>query len=101
MSKSATKRTGKKTALTRGVPRYDLAAIVQSRISHLGLSRNDAAKVVHDAASQVSRLMTGHANEFSTDRLIDWLNMLGSDVTVTIRHGRQRRKRGKVRLRVD
>jgi len=45
---------------------------------------------VKDAASQMSRLMTGHVEEFSTDRLVDFLLRLGCDVRVMV----NRRKRG-------
>jgi predicted XRE-type DNA-binding protein len=71
---------------------------VQKRISGLGLTRNDAAVVVKDAASQMSRLMTGHVNEFSTDRLVDFLLRLGSDVKITVRHPKKRGRMGRVRL---
>jgi predicted XRE-type DNA-binding protein len=60
------------------------------RIAELQLSRNDAAAIVKDAASQMSRLMTGHVEEFSTDRLVDFLLRLGCDVRVMV----NRRKRG-------
>ena len=63
---------------------------VQARISELGLSRNDAARIVRDAPSQISRLMTGHFEEFSTDRLVEFLLRLGSDVRIMVNH----RKRG-------
>ena len=91
----------KKTAADKGIPRVLLASVVQRQINRFGLSRNDASKVVRDAASQVSRMMTGHAFEFSSDRMVDWLTRLGSDVTITIRHARKLGRRGKVRIRED
>ena len=64
------------------------------------MSRNDAAIAVGDAASQMSRLMTGHITDFSADRLVKMLLRLGSDVTVTIRHPAGKgKKRGTVRVR--
>jgi predicted XRE-type DNA-binding protein len=81
------------------IPRTLIARELQKRINQLELSRNDAAIAVGDAASQMSRLMTGHITDFSADRLVKMLLRLGSDVTITIRHGSGMRKRGKVRVR--
>lgn len=81
------------------IPRDALAAELQKRIEQLGLSRNDAAVAVGDAASQMSRLMTGHVTDFSADRLVKMLTRLGSDVILTIRHRHTRRRaQGKVRV---
>ena len=81
-----------------GIPRTLLASIVQGQIERFGLSRNDAAVVVNDAASQVSRMMTGHVYEFSSDRMVDWLTRLGSDVTIQVKLSRRLGRRGKVRV---
>jgi len=96
-------KTVKKRAASKreSIPRALLAREVQRRIEALGLSRNVAAIVVGDAASQMSRLMTGHTNEFSAERLVSFLSRLGSDVTITIHHARRLGRRGKVRVRVD
>ena len=99
-------RTAKKARSKAGaalrndsIPRSLLARELQKRITQLGLSRNDAAIVVGDAASQMSRLMTGHITDFSADRLVKMLLRLGSDVTITVRHSSGMKKRGKVRVR--
>ena len=81
------------------IPRTAIARELQKRINQLGLSRNDAAIAVGDAASQMSRLMTGHITDFSADRLVKMLLRLGSDVTISIRHGAGMKKRGKVRVK--
>jgi len=100
-----TRRPAKRSAASAlrrdAISRMTLAAAVQTQIDRFGLSRNAAAVVVRDAPSQVSRLMTGHAEEFSADRLVAWLLRLGSDVTVTIHQGRRLGKRGKVRIQID
>jgi hypothetical protein len=89
--KTARKKTsaaGRSSASLRNdsIPRALLAKELQKRINQLGLSRNDAAIAVGDAASQMSRLMM--------------LLRLGSDVTVTIRHPAGKgKKRGTVRVR--
>jgi len=83
------------------LPRAPIARETQRRIDELGLSRADAAVLVDDAASQISRLMTGHVNEFSADRLVGMLVGLGSDVELIIRHPNGRRRRGKVTVRAE
>ena len=83
-----------------GIPRQPLAAIVQ----RLGktMSRDDMAVKVQDAASQMSRLMTGNIEEFSADRYAKMLTRLGCDITVNVslpspKRGRAK-SRGKVRV---
>ena len=83
------------------LPRAPIAKEAQRRIEELGLSRAQAAVLVNDAASQISRLMTGHVNEFSADRLVGMLVGLGSDVELIIRHPKGRRRRGKVAVRAE
>lgn len=99
--RKTTKKAGRSGSSLRNdsIPRSLLARELQKRINQLGLSRNDAALVVGDAASQMSRLMTGHITDFSADRLVKMLLRLGSDVTITIRHAPNMRKRGKVRVK--
>lgn len=99
--RTAPKKSGRTGASLRNdsIPRSLLARELQKRITQLGLSRNDAAIAVGDAASQMSRLMTGHITDFSADRLVKMLLRLGSDVTITVRHGSNARKRGKVRVK--
>ncbi len=101
--KKAGKRVRKGSANRKreAIPRALLALEVRRRIETFGLSRNVAAVVVGDAASQMSRLMTGHANEFSAERLVSFLQRLGSNVTISIQHARRLGRRGKVRVRVD
>jgi predicted XRE-type DNA-binding protein len=105
MAKKTRRTAARKSARTGAslrndsIPRSLLARELQKRITQLGLSRNDAAIAVGDAASQMSRLMTGHITDFSADRLVKMLLRLGSDVTITVRHGSNAKKRGKVRVK--
>lgn len=66
------------------IPRKALADAVRARVKQLGLSRAAAALRVGDAASQMSRLMTGYDHEFSADRLVGFLAKLGVDVLVVV-----------------
>src|SRR5262245_35744203 len=77
-----------------------LAKQVQGRLKAFGLSQTMAAKIVDDAATQMSRLMNGHFAEFSADRLVKMLLRLGSDVTMTIKHAGKLGRRGKSRVKV-
>ena len=83
------------------IPRVALGRELQSQITRFGLTQTAIGKIVNDAATQMSRLMTGHFNEFSADRMVRFLLRLGSDVTISIRHAKRLGRRGKVRVRVD
>lgn len=80
------------------IPRAQLAQLVQERVDAAGLSRNDAADVVGDAASQMSLLMRDHLDGFSAERLIRMLTRLGADVDIIVRGGERLTPRGKVRI---
>lgn len=100
--KTSTKKRGKASqSLKRdNIPRVVLGREAQRQIDRFELSREAAGRVVHDAASQMSRLMTGHFGEFSADRLVGMLVRLGSDVTISLKHSRRLGRRGKVRVKV-
>jgi predicted XRE-type DNA-binding protein len=82
------------------ISRTLLAKQVQGRLKAYGLSQTMAAKIVDDAATQMSRLMNGHFAEFSADRLVKMLLRLGSDVTLTIKHASKLGRRGKSRIKI-
>ena len=92
---------GKAAASLRrdAISRTLLAKQVQGRLKAFGLSQTMAAKIVDDAATQMSRLMNGHFAEFSADRLVKMLLRLGSDVTVTIKHSSKLGRRGKSHIK--
>lgn len=79
------------------LPRKPIGKAVQKRIRDLKLSRAEAALRVNDAASQMSRLMTDHFDEFSADRMVGFLLDLGCNVQLTIGMPSSTR-RGKVRV---
>ena len=85
-----------------GIPRAALWVALYERIVQLRLSREQAAKLVHDAASQMSRLMTGNVSEFSADRFTLMLTRLGVDIDVVVRVKHpmlhEQSKRGRVRV---
>lgn len=104
MARKASSRTRKK-AVKRESPlkkdtisRQFLGRQLQRQINRFGLSRAKAGLIVKDAASQMSRLMTNHFEEFSADRLATMLTRLGSDITITVKHPRALGKKGRVRM---
>ena len=82
------------------IPRAVLGREVQRQINKFGLNRELAGWVVKDAASQMSRLMTGYFGDFSADRMVGMLLALGSDVTISMRHASRLGRRGKLRIKV-
>lgn len=64
-----------------------IAAIIRSK----GLSQTAAAKLVGIAQPDLSRLMRGHFEGFSYDRLFDVLNALGENVRVVVSDAKSRK----------
>lgn len=81
--KAAAKKANRSLA-TDGLSRRALGGMIRRRAKDLQLSRDDMAIVVGDAASQMSRLMKGHDEEFSADRLVKFLARLGYIVTLNM-----------------
>ena len=55
------------------ISRMTLTHEVQRQIKTFGLNQAMAAKFLDDAATQINRLMNGHAEEFSADRLVRFI----------------------------
>lgn len=79
-----------------GIPREPLGTFVQSLGA--GLSRDEMAARVKDAPSQMSRLMSGHIQEFSADRLAKMARYFGCDLELRIRGPRKGVRYGKARI---
>lgn len=82
------------------ISRTFLAREVIRRIKALGYTQTLTAKVVNDAATQMSRLCNGHFAEFSADRLAGFLRDLGSDVQIVVKHGPRTQRRGRITYKV-
>ena len=78
---------------TQTIPKEPLAREIRRLIDERGLSQVDAAAIVHDAASQLSLLLSGKLRGFSTDRLVRTLLYLGRDVELVVRPAPAGRKR--------
>ena len=74
------------------IPREPLAREIRRLIEERGLSQADAAEIVHDAASQLSLLLSGKLRGFSVDRLVRALLHLGREVELVVRPSASGRK---------
>jgi predicted XRE-type DNA-binding protein len=92
-SGSAAKNGGATTALasaamkSRGsrldkslIPKEDLAEEIATIIRYHHLTQTEAARIVGDAPSQMSLLLAGKLEGFSTERLLHMLLRLGRDI---------------------
>jgi predicted XRE-type DNA-binding protein len=65
-----------------------IAAVIRSK----GLSQTAAAKLIGIAQPDVSRLMRGHFDGFSYDRLFEVLNALGENVRVVVTDAKSKKE---------
>ncbi len=68
-----------------------LTVQIQRMIQERSLTQVAAARVLGMHQSDVSKLMCGYLDGFSTDRLFRMLNALGQDVDIVVRTKRMRR----------
>jgi predicted XRE-type DNA-binding protein len=63
----------------------ELASEIASLIKSAGLTQAQAARRLGVDQPKVSALLRGRLKDFSTDRLLRFLNLLGRDVLIVIR----------------
>ena len=91
----ATRRSaGREGLIKKAVLAKEIARILRDG----GLTQTKAAYITREAPSQLSLIVNGHLDGFSSERLLRTLTRLGRDVSLTIRPARGRA--GKVRLTV-
>jgi len=95
---SASKSSSRTSRQAQTIPKEPLAREIRRLIEERGLSQVDAAVVVHDAASQLSLLLSGKLRGFSTDRLVRTLLYLGRDVELVVRPSARKRRQATVRI---
>lgn len=66
------------------ISRAKLGHEIQKYMQRTNMSQALFARLVDDAASQVSRVTQGNYREFSADRLCKWLLRVGYDITLTV-----------------
>jgi predicted XRE-type DNA-binding protein len=76
-----------------------LVSLIDDALRARRLTQQKAAAVLGIDQPTVSRMLRGHFDGISTQRLIDFLTALGRDVDIVVRTAPRSRKRG--RLHVD
>ena len=78
----------------------DLAFHIRQALQERGLTQTEAAKLLGTSQARISELYNGRVARMTYDRLLDWLNVLGNDVRITVVTvgADERRERGKTVL---
>lgn len=63
----------------------DLAIRIAQLIEERGLTQKDAAKLLHVAQPNISKLTRGELHGFSIERLMRFLTVLGQNIFVVVR----------------
>ena len=78
--------------------RAKLASRIRQIIEERRLTQIGAARLMGIDQPKVSALINGRLANFSSDRLMRLLTILGQDVDIVLRHAPRRRERGRVRV---
>lgn len=62
----------------------DLAFKVRQLIQERQLTQSEAARLLGTSQARISELYNGKVAQMTYDRLLGWLNALGSDVQITV-----------------
>ena len=62
----------------------DLAFTVRRLLQQRGLTQAEAARLLGTSQARISELYNGKVAQMTYDRLLGWLNALGSDVEITV-----------------
>ena len=73
------------------IPKEELAQEIATIIRYHHLNQTEAARIVGDAPSQMSLLMSGKLAGFSTERLLRMLLRLGRDIELVFKPAQQPR----------
>jgi predicted XRE-type DNA-binding protein len=98
MSKARSTKSSGNVFADIGVPnagehlaKADLVIGIAALIRSKGLSQTAAAKLIGIAQPDVSRMMRGHFEGFSYERLFEVLNALGENVRVVVSDAKSRK----------
>ena len=83
-ARSSTRARGSRTDKPL-IPKEELAREIATIIRYHHLTQTEAARVVGDAPSQMSLLLSGKIEGFSTERLLRMLLRLGRDIELVFR----------------
>src|SRR5260370_26775646 len=76
----------------------DLAIRIAGVIRSRRLTQANAARILKIDQPKISRLLRGQLSGFSTERLMQFLTMLGRDVEIIIKRAPRSRRQGRVRV---
>lgn len=74
----------------------ELARRISDLIDQRGLSQRQAAALLGVKQPQVSAVMRGLLEGFTTDRLFRFLNKLGQEIKIVVHPAAKRKKRGSI-----
>ena len=75
-----------------------LAAHIRQVIKRRRLTQVEAARVIEVDQPKISALLNGRLANFSSDRLMRFLNALGQDVEIVVKAKPRTRARGRIRV---
>lgn len=75
-----------------------LVSLIDDALRARRLTQQRAAVLLGIDQPKVSRMLRGHFEGFSTQRLLDFLTLLGRDVEITVRAAPKSRKRGRLSI---
>lgn len=78
-----------------------LAHQISQAIEERGLTQKRAAELLGTDQSRISNLVRGQLENFSTDKLLRWLNLLGRDVEIAVREHRDDTRPASTRVVAD
>jgi predicted XRE-type DNA-binding protein len=76
----------------------DLAIRIAGVIRSRRLTQANAARILKIDQPKISRLLRGQLSGFSTERLMQFLTLLGRDVEIVIKRTSRSRRQGHVRV---
>jgi predicted XRE-type DNA-binding protein len=76
----------------------DLAIRIAAAIRARRLTQAAAARILKIDQPKISRLLRGQLSGFSTERLMQFLTLLGRDVEIIVRPVRRPRRQGRLRV---
>jgi len=76
----------------------DLAIRIAGVIRSRHLTQANAARILKIDQPKISRLLRGQLSGFSTERLMQFLTLLGRDVEIIIKRAPRSRRQGQVRV---
>jgi predicted XRE-type DNA-binding protein len=76
----------------------DLAIRIAGVIRSQRLTQTGAARLLKIDQPKISRLLRGQLSGFSTERLMQFLTLLGRDIEIVIKRAPRKRQQGQVRV---